>query len=169
MARSSILLAVALASVACNPKSLRTGYCHTNGDCASKMCNTESRLCIQLDASATDGDGGDGPETGPPKCMNKDDCADHGTNKVCDTGDGKCVECLPTDNPCTATSPICASKTCHPCADDLECDAGVCMKDGHCAGSDEIIFVEFNSNGCPGADGSTTKPYCTPNDGAAQL
>jgi hypothetical protein len=43
------------------------------------------------------------------------------------------------------------------------------MTDGHCATSAEVIFVEFNSAGCLGADGSSAKPYCAPSDGVAQL
>ena len=43
------------------------------------------------------------------------------------------------------------------------------MVDGHCAVSDEIIFVEFNSNGCPGATGGSADPYCTPNEAVAKL
>ena len=48
-------------------------------------------------------------------------------------------------------------------------DPGVCMTDGHCATSGEVIFVEFNSSGCPAPDGSSAKPYCAPNDAVAVL
>jgi len=43
------------------------------------------------------------------------------------------------------------------------------MADGHCATTSEVIFVEFNNGGCAGADGTSAKPYCAPNDGVAQL
>jgi hypothetical protein len=43
------------------------------------------------------------------------------------------------------------------------------MTDGHCATSAEVIFVEFKAAGCPGADGSSAKPFCTPNEGVTQL
>jgi hypothetical protein len=33
----------------------------------------------------------------------------------------------------------------------------------------EVIFVEFNAAGCAGADGTSAKPYCAPNDGVAAL
>ena len=69
--------------------------------------------------------------------------------------------------------PICntSANTCRPCQTDAECptNPGVCMADGHCATTGEVIFVEFNSNGCAGADGSSANPYCAPSDGVAHL
>jgi hypothetical protein len=38
------------------------------------------------------------------------------------------------------------------------------MADGHCAASAEVIFVESVAGGCSGADGTSGKPYCAPND-----
>jgi hypothetical protein len=43
------------------------------------------------------------------------------------------------------------------------------MADGHCATTSEVIFVEFSAGGCAGADGSSAKPYCAPNDGVAAM
>jgi hypothetical protein len=42
------------------------------------------------------------------------------------------------------------------------------MKDGHCAGGDEIIFVDYSSTACPG-DGSAASPFCTLPNGIAAL
>jgi hypothetical protein len=69
--------------------------------------------------------------------------------------------------------PICntTTNTCHACKSDAECpaDPGVCLDDGHCATKGEVVFVEAIAGGCAGADGSSAKPYCLPNDGVAAL
>jgi hypothetical protein len=43
------------------------------------------------------------------------------------------------------------------------------MPDGHCAMSGEVIFVESLAGGCSGADGTSAKPYCAPNDAVSVL
>jgi hypothetical protein len=74
---------------------------------------------------------------------------------------------------CGGAKPICdtGAKACRPCAADAECpaDPGVCMTDGHCATTGEVIFVGFQAAGCPGADGSLAKPFCAPNEAVAAM
>jgi hypothetical protein len=45
---------------------------------------------------------------------------------------------------------------------------GLCYG-GRCATDSDSVYVEFNQNGCPGANGSVTAPYCTPNNGVSAL
>jgi hypothetical protein len=170
MARPSILLAVALVSLACNPKSLRTGYCHGRIDCGSgETCNSASRKCEpMMDASTNDGDGGD---TGPFKCMNNTDCAEMGAKNVCNMGNGKCEECLSDGHCMDETKPICnlTMLVCERCTTDSQCAAkvpnpGICMfhQDGRCATDAETIYVK-NSTGCSmtaGGGGTSAVPYC---------
>jgi hypothetical protein len=86
---------------------------------------------------------------------------------------GKCLECVANTDCKVATKPICntATNTCAPCQSDAECptDPGVCLDDGHCAAKAEVIFVEGLPAGCAGADGSSAKPYCAPNDAVAAM
>jgi len=146
-------------------------------------------MCINRDAGMpTDADGGDGRDArdvaDEPKfncnqceagannvcdmdasrcveCLSDGDCGGDGSlNKVCDLSSFTCVGCLPTDNPCTGTTPICSNKVCRPCVDDSQCDLAVCMKDGHCAGSGEVIFVDYSAATCPG-DGLSATPFCS--------
>jgi len=61
---------------------------------------------------------------------------------------------------------VCDGGGCRPCVADVECTtgAGVCIDTagGHCAGTAEALFVEYDPAGCAGADGSSAHPYCTP-------
>lgn len=173
MGRASAALAIALIGIACNPKSLRPGFCHVASDCPSKMCNTDTRLCVSADASMDDADARDGGDGGDaevaPYCTDNAQCGDGGAN-VCQKDGGICVECL-EDSHCVGKSmtPICEARICRACKADSECpDPAICMTDGHCATS-EVIFVEFRSTGCGTADGSSGNPYCAPNDAVAQL
>lgn len=191
MNRLAIVLALAGFAVACNPKSLKQGYCHTTSDCkgAGETCNPITRKCEQkMDGSAEHADAGDaGPDgadardasdaadTAPVTCRtNEALCADGGYDGgpgVCEPDAAVCVECLDDTN-CAGkpTSPICQNHVCRACKADAECpDPKICMTDGHCATSDEVVFVEFNSSGCPGANGTASNPYCTPNDGVMHL
>ena len=180
MGRVSAALAIALVGVACNPKSLRSGYCHVDSDCASRMCNMGTRKCVPVDASmdgADSRDARDGGDAGdaadaPFKCKANTECGDGGAT-VCEPDAGMCVICLENSD-CLAkdtNAPICESRICRACKTDSECTAapGICLPDGHCAMTTEVIFVEFNSNTCPGANGSSANPYCAPNDAVMQL
>ncbi|MDB4980716.1 MAG: Carboxylesterase family protein [Myxococcales bacterium] len=87
----------------------------------------------------------------------------------CDATTGQCFPCTKNAE-CTdaATQPICDGHACRPCKADAECGgAGVCLEDGHCAKGTEVVYVEFSAGGCPGADGTTTKPLCTLADALA--
>jgi len=173
--RVSAALAIALVGLACNPKSLRPNYCHSGADCASGNCDLGIRMCVSADASmdgARDGgDGGDGGDADVPfRCKGNDQCGDGGA-KVCEPDAGMCVECLRNDD-CTGKTmtPICEALMCRACKADSECpDPQICMTDGRCATSTEVIFVEYKSAGCPGENGSSASPYCTPNMAVAQL
>ena len=98
------------------------------------------------------------------------DCASKTSTPAC-ASSGKCVECAKSSD-CSGTKPICntSANTCRPCATDAECpaDPGVCMADGHCATTSEVIFVDSTAS-CAVADGTSGKPYCAPNDGVAHL
>jgi hypothetical protein len=77
---------------------------------------------------------------------------------------------------CSApTSPICdaTTNTCVPCTTDAQCvaklgspDPGVCMfqQDGHCATSNETVYVNPTANGCLSSattgGGTATTPFC---------
>jgi hypothetical protein len=184
VSRLPVAIALILGTVACNPKSLKSGYCNQSTDCASGTCNADHR-CSSTDGS-TDGpeagdvadgngrDGGDVHDVAPPRCPQTIACADggyDGSPGVCEPDAGVCVECL-QDKDCSQDpkTPICDAHLCRACKTDTECpDPAICMTDGHCATSGEVMFVEFNSNGCPGATGSSTNPYCAPNDAVAHV
>jgi hypothetical protein len=134
-----------------------------------------------MDASMDGGDARDGGDAKdaevapPPRCPTTINCADggyDGSAGVCAIEAGMCVECL-QDNDCASKSktPICEGRMCRACKTDAECksEPNICMTDGHCATNGEVIYVEFNPSGCSAADGTTTKPFCTPNEGVASL
>jgi hypothetical protein len=83
-----------------------------------------------------------------------------------------CIECL-ANGDCAGKpqKPICEAKMCRECRTDSECpaDPGICMTDGHCATTGEVIFVQFRSSGCTSADGSSANPFCSPNEAVARL
>jgi hypothetical protein len=189
----AIAFALVLATVACNPKSLKSGYCHTTNDCkGGEKCNPDTRKCepmMTTDASVdhveagVDGsdamdarDASDVAEAPPPTCRTQPMlCADggyDGSPGVCEAEAGVCVQCL-TDGDCStdSTKPICEAHLCRPCKADAECKIGpgVCMfhQDGHCATDDETIYVK-NAAGCataPSAGGTLAVPYCLSQDG----
>lgn len=189
--------AAAAVTLACNPKSLKPGYCHTSEDCAApKICGAKF-MCESPDAgtdSAEVGDARDAADSAdvvdgrdgnidmsdvhevapPPRCPQTLECADggyDGSPGVCEADAGICVQCL-KDADCArnAKTPICDARLCRACRTDLECSGPqICMTDGHCATTGEVMFVEFNANGCPGANGSTTNPYCLPNDAVSHV
>jgi len=200
-----LVCAAAAVMLACNSKSLKSGYCHTSEDCSGgKVCSSKYK-CEIPDAGtdsaetgdardAADGadgadavDGRDGSgdasdasdasdvrDVPPPRCPQTIECADggyDGSPGVCEADAGICVQCLQnSDCARDAKTPICDARLCRACKTDLECPAPqICMTDGHCATSGEVMFVEFNANGCPGANGSTTNPYCLPNDAVSHV
>jgi hypothetical protein len=131
--------------------------CGASSDCtgaaAKPICDTTKNTC--------------------KACSSGTECAAKNAAMPACAASGKCVECVMSSD-CKATAkPVCEPTTtaCRTCQSDAECpaDPGVCMTDGHCATSAEVIFVEFKAAGCPGADGSSAKPFCTPNEGVSQL
>jgi hypothetical protein len=190
--RLSVVLALAFVAVACNPKSLKPGYCHTVNDCKSgEKCNGDTRKCeamMTTDGSVEHAEAGvDGPdaidgrdasdvaEAPPPTCRTQPMlCADggyDGSPGVCEVEAGVCVECL-GDGDCSQdpTKPVCEGHLCRPCKTDAECKGGpgVCMshQDGHCATDDETIYVK-NAAGCTmtAGGGTLAVPYCLSQDG----
>lgn len=153
MERFWIACAAVVAFAACNPKSLRPGYCHTDKDCTmGKTCNPKTLMCWDRDAStdgeakdggdAMDGadamDGGDAMDGAdakdaevappPPRCPTTLDCADggyDGSAGVCVVEAGVCVECL-VDGDCASKpkTPICENQRCRACKADSECKSG---------------------------------------------
>jgi hypothetical protein len=138
----------------CDIDANRCVVCLSNTHCAgggANVCDIDANRCVE--------------------CLSSTHCGDGGAN-VCDIDANRCIECL-ADSDCLAksrTKPLCQSQTCRACRSDNECPSpNICMTDGHCATSDEVIFVEFSSSGCPDANGSTDKPYCAPSDALARL
>ena len=175
MQRFGLALALALACAACNPTTLKQGFCRGDSDCSGSRCNMTTWRCMPTDGG-TDGDardGGDARDTAPEVPFNchtaNDMCpADAG---VCNPDGGMCVECLMNDH-CSsrnANTPICAAQMCRACATDDECpDPKVCLPDGHCATPGDVIFVE-QATGCSADAGTTSMPYCTLADGVGHL
>jgi hypothetical protein len=191
--RFSIALACAAvmvgAATACNPTSLKPGFCHSDKDCPSgKICTAKLRCDTPNDASADSpevevGDAADAVDGRDARdaeimlrCPLSISCADGGYDGgagVCDEDAGRCVECK-DDSHCTRdrNAPICETQVCRPCKTDAECpDPKICMTDGHCAPSDEVMYVEFKSTGtgCGTADGSSANPFCTANEAVSRL
>jgi hypothetical protein len=179
--RFCFALAIACVAIACNPKSLRPNYCHNNDDCTRPKVCTAMFMCEEPNDGSVDkseaGDGADARDAGDAEvkfhCSVNTQCADGGVDggpAVCEPDAGMCVECLKNDD-CIAKpkTPICEAHMCRACKLDSECpDPKICMTDGHCAPSGEVIFVEVNSN-CSGANGSSASPYCAPNDAVTML
>lgn len=184
-------LTAAIALSGCNNKQLRPGYCSTTKDCTGNlvcdMGSGHSWTCVEAGvtdgpADAADGGGSDASEAGdasdaavdvPFRCTTSTECMgrDGGAGNVCEPDAGTCVECLPTmKDACSGMKPVCAGTTCVPCSKDTDCTGpGVCMTDGHCASDSEVIYVEFKSAGCVNATGSSTNPFCAPNEGVMAL
>lgn len=125
--------------------------------CSLMSCTDDKASICEVDAGTCRG------------CMNAAECKARFTGKpACDQG--QCYECAAGADCTTATKPICESHACRKCKADTECGApGICLEDGSCATAGQVVFVEFDAAGCAGADGTTAKPYCTPNEGAAVL
>jgi hypothetical protein len=108
--------------------------CGTDNEC--KQLNTTKPVCVPT----TDAAGGPQP--------------------------GSCVGCL-TDANCTSggatRTPICepTNNACRACAKDTECGGpGVCMADGHCAATSEVLFVDATAS-CSTGNGTSAAPYCS--------
>ena len=85
---------------------------------------------------------------------------------------GMCVGCL-SNADCGGVTPICNLTTnlCTACGSDTDCKnvgPGVCMTDGHCAGTSEVFFVDESATSCPGT-GSSATPFCLLPTGAGAL
>ena len=153
--------------------------CATDGECAGKSsltpaCDQGQCWACQTDAHCADATK---PICDTHACrgctVGSSECVTRGGATPACAPSGTCVQCVANSDCKTPTTPICntTANTCRACQTDAECpaDPGVCMADGHCATTSEVIFVEFNNGGCAGADGTSAKPYCAPNDGVAQL
>ena len=149
----------------CMTRNLSTPVCAASGVCVecgmSSQCDAAAKPICDATSNACRACGGGG------------ECAARDAKLPACATSGKCVECLASADCKVTGKPVCdpGMNTCRACQADSECpaDPGVCMTDGHCAASGEVIFVEFNASGCPNADGSSAKPYCLPNDGVAAL
>jgi hypothetical protein len=165
----------------CDGTSKACRACSTGGECAALSSSTSvcaaTGACVECATSGQCGVAGkpicDTASNACRACGSSTECAARdATLPACATS-GKCVECVMNTDCKMASKPICdqGQSACRACQADSECpaDPGVCMTDGHCATSAEVIFVEFNAAGCPMADGSSAKPFCAPNDGVAAL
>lgn len=75
-------------------------------------------------------------------CADADDCVRFAAAPHCDPASMACVACV-TSADCSGPYPVCgADNTCHPCASDGECAAGVCAQTGACPPTDQIIYVD---------------------------
>ncbi len=97
-------------------------------------------------------------------CVLRTDCS--GDTRLCDPDTLTCVGCLGNPGDCTGQKPICEAKSCRACKSDSECpaDPGICMEDGHCAATTEVVYVK-NDSGVTCSDsggGSLSQPFCAP-------
>jgi hypothetical protein len=126
----------------CDTKTWACSGCGTSDAC--KALNLSTPVCV----TASDGSAG-------PKI-------------------GMCVGCLSNAN-CGGVTPICnlSTNVCTACGSDSDCGAvgpGVCMTDGHCAGTTEVFFVDESAATCPGTGtGSSSTPFCSLPTGAGAL
>lgn len=94
--------------------------------CSTDGCTAQAPVCdITLDVC-----------TG---CTGSADC-DQFDTKVCDTGNGACVECLEASD-CSAAAPVCDAKACRGCRLDSECASGACGDDGACLEEEDAVYV----------------------------
>ncbi len=125
--------------------------CLSGADCQGATPLCKSNVCT---ACAADKDCAAGDAT-KPVCV---------TTATASLAKGTCVGCLSNTN-CSGKTPICSgSNVCTACALDTDCagnGAGICVGDGHCAASGEVVYLDESVASCPSADGSAAKPYCT--------
>ena len=170
------------------------------GDCpAGQRCDTTLYMCVASGGAsggggaggaggggagsgghAGDTDGGDaragadGGQDGPvvPQCDNDNFCRTTDAGNACavDAGGGVCVECTENRH-CGTAAPFCRDNVCTPCRKDTECaEPGVCLENGTCATTDQVVFAEYRSGICPtSGSGSKADPYCTPALAAAHI
>jgi len=114
------------------------------------------------------------------QCLASDDKAACMTKNAstprCDSGSGKCVECLPgvqNASDCTGAKPVCGTdNTCRACKAHAECAPGACKADGSCVDATQIYYVDSrnaaNVPACKGthptADGSSSNAFCDISD-----
>jgi hypothetical protein len=121
------LLVASFALAAC--KRAEPNYCPT----------ATNRNCLELDASNA--------------CASNQDCS--GATAVCDVaGSQMCVQCTPSDNPCTAAAPVCMANQCQKCTQHAQCatTSNVCSPEGVCEISEQVAYIQA---------GGTGKPNCT--------
>lgn len=165
----------------CDSATKACRACSSGTECQARNAATPtcapSGACVECGASTQCTVGGkpicDGASGACRACSTGTECAARDPKAPACAATGSCVECVTSSDCMTPSKPVCATatNTCRACQADSECpaDPGVCAPDGHCASSGEVIFVEFSAAGCPNADGSSSKPYCAPNDGVAAL
>jgi hypothetical protein len=147
------------------PKGACVG-CLTSTNClesAKPICDTKTWTCAGCGSS--DACKTLNPST--PVCVTATDGS--ASPKI-----GMCVGCL-SNASCGGLTPICnlSTNVCVACGSDSDCGAvgpGVCMTDGHCAGTTEVFFVDESAapTTCPGT-GSSATPFCSLPTGAGAL
>jgi hypothetical protein len=159
---------------ACDLATKRCVGCLEKTDCAGTQapaCDTATKTCVGCLEKADCGGTTPACDTAAKTCvgcLEKSDCA--GATPVCDVGARTCVGCLEKSD-CGGAKPICEAKACRGCKADSECaDPGVCMDDGHCATSDEVVYVRNDVGVCsdPGP-GTSGQPFCSPQPAIAAL
>jgi hypothetical protein len=166
---------------------------------ATPRCDSSSGACVacRVDTVQSDCMIATAPICGTNNtcraCQAGDDsaCATRSSNATpkCDTGSGKCVQCI-LNSDCSGTTPICgADRACHPCKAHSECpgfgnwpegdaSSGICVLDGASAGScvtmGQIAYVDSRSatiTVCkaahPTATGAVADPFCDVQDAIA--
>jgi hypothetical protein len=124
--------------------------CLSGADCQAATPICASQSCVACSAS-------------------KDCLAANSAKPVCVTtataslAKGMCVGCL-SNTDCHDQTPICnTSNVCTACSLDADCAGigpGICVGDGHCAASTEVVYLDESVSSCPSADGTAAKPYC---------
>jgi hypothetical protein len=124
--------------------------CLKKEDCGgtTPACDTDAKTCVG--------------------CVEPDDCS--GSTPVCDMDAKTCVGCLEKKH-CGGTKPICDAKSCRGCKTDSECgDPGICLEDGHCATSNEVVYVKNDVAACSDTGtGTAAQPFCSPQPAIAAL
>jgi len=110
----------------CDTTLARCVACESNGDCpiAAPKCFLGDHTCF------SDGDcSGSTPICDPdfhchPGCNSNSDCANNEANKICNTADKTCVQCL-LKSDCPQTAPLCDTQRgiCAICLVDADCAA----------------------------------------------
>jgi hypothetical protein len=149
--------------------------CLEKGDCAgtpsTPACDTATKTCVgcleKIDCGGTTPACDTATKT-CVGCLEKSDCS--GATPVCDVPAKVCVGCLAKSD-CGGAKPICEAQSCRGCKADSECaDPGICMEDGHCAASTEVVYVKNDVASCSDTgSGRAGQPFCSPQPGIATL